>query len=77
MTDCTKMAVDALQARARELIEDRDDTRRRLLEDAYRDAQTERDLAGCVAGARALGHEIDISGASRFLRRKTRRCSNF
>lgn len=62
MTDTTKIAVDRLQARARELIEDRDDVRRRLLEDSYRDAQIERDLTGCIAGARALGHEIDVSG---------------
>jgi len=62
MTDTTNLAVLALQARARELIEDRDDNRHHLLEDAYRDAQIERDLAGCAAGARALGHEIDVSG---------------
>ena len=64
MTDSIKVAIEALQTRARELIEDRDDIRRRLLEDAYRDIQAERDLAGCVAGARALGHEIDISGGT-------------
>lgn len=64
MTDTTKVAVDALQERARELIEERDEVRRRLLEDAYRDALIERDLAGCIAGARALEHEIDVSGGA-------------
>jgi hypothetical protein len=62
MTDTTKVAVDALQAKAKELIEERDDQRRRLLEAAYRDWVIERDLQGCAAGARALGVEIDIGG---------------
>jgi hypothetical protein len=61
MTDSTKIAIDALQSKARELIEDRDETRRRLLEEAARNVQFERDIAGCVAGARALGKEIDVS----------------
>jgi hypothetical protein len=65
MTDsCTKIAIDALQTKARELIEERDETRRRLLAVANRDAQIERDLLGCLAGARALGTEIDISGGA-------------
>jgi len=62
MTDTTQLAVDRLQARAKELIEERDDQRRRVLEAAYRDWVIERDLLGCAAGARALGVEIDLSG---------------
>jgi hypothetical protein len=63
MTDsCNKIAIDALQLRARELIVERDDTRRQLLAVANRDAQIERDIFGCIAGARALGTEIDVSG---------------
>lgn len=59
MNDSVKIAVDALQAKIRELLEDRDATRRKVLEEAYRNVQIERDIAGCVAGARALGFEID------------------
>ncbi len=62
MTDSKKTAIDALQVRARELIEERDTYRRQLLEAAYRDVMIERDLNGCAAGARALGGEIDVSG---------------
>jgi len=62
MTDTTSVAIDALQLRAKELIEERDEQRRKLLEAAYRDWIIERDLQGCAAGARALGAEIDVSG---------------
>jgi hypothetical protein len=62
MTDITKVAIAALQAKARELIVDRDDARRKLLEEAYNDLIIERDLSGCISGARALGAEIDVSG---------------
>src|SRR5258708_4076122 len=62
MTDITKYGIDALQNKAKELIEERDEQRRKLLESAYRDWIIERDLNGCAAGARALGAEIDLSG---------------
>jgi hypothetical protein len=62
MSDSTKVAIEALQTRAKELIMERDEQRRRLLEAAYLDWIIERDLNGCVAGARALGSEIDVSG---------------
>jgi hypothetical protein len=62
MADTTKIAIDALQTKAKDLIEERDDQRRRLLEAAYRDWIIERDLNGCAAGARALGAELDLSG---------------
>jgi len=60
MTDSTKIAIEALQAKARELAEDRAAVRRRLLEEAFQHIIIERDIAGCVAGARALGQEIDV-----------------
>lgn len=61
MTDTAKIAIDTLRAKAQELAEDRDEVRRKLLEAAARNAQIERDLAGCIAGARALGQDIEFS----------------
>lgn len=60
MPDHIKVAVDALHSKAVELIEERHSLRRRLLEDSVRDQQIERDLSGCIAGARALGFELDL-----------------
>lgn len=57
----TKIAIDTLQAKARELVVDRDATRRWILEQAVYHTQLDRDIAGCLAGARALGAEIDVS----------------
>jgi hypothetical protein len=62
LTDKTKLAVQALQERLRELIDERDEIRKRLLEDAAHDQQVERDIGGCIAGARALGYELDHTG---------------
>jgi hypothetical protein len=58
MSDAIKIAVEALQEKATELVEERTTVRRRLLENAMRDQQIERDINGCAAGARALGHEL-------------------
>lgn len=60
MTDAIKMAVETLAARALELTDDRRATRRRLLEEAHRDLEIDKDIAGCMAGIRALGREPDI-----------------
>lgn len=60
MTDTTKIAIDALEAKARELAEDRTEVRRKLLELSFQYNAIERDLTGCVAGAHALGSDISF-----------------
>jgi hypothetical protein len=60
LSDANKIAVDALQQRAIELIAERKNVRRRLLGDSIRDQQIDRDLNGCVAGARALESELTL-----------------
>ena len=61
MSATAKLAIKALSDKASELIEERASLRRRLLEDAARDQQIDRDIAGCMAGAKALGGEIVLS----------------
>jgi hypothetical protein len=60
LSDINQVAVDALQQRALELIAERKTLRRRLLETSARDAQVERDIHGCIAGARALEQELKL-----------------
>jgi len=62
MADSVKIAIQALQTKARELIQERDETRGMLLEGAYDLAQLMRDIDACVSGARVLGRELDLSG---------------
>jgi len=60
LTDSNKIAIEALERRALDLIAERKGLRRRMLEDAARDAEIERDIFGCVSGARALEGEIAL-----------------
>lgn len=60
MTDPIRIAVEALQEKATELVEERVAIRRRMLEDAVRDQEIERDINGCFGGAKALGAEIEV-----------------
>ena len=53
--DETQAAIAALTARAKALRSERIKVGRRLIEDAARDAELERDINGCVAGVKALG----------------------
>ncbi|HXQ16471.1 MAG TPA: hypothetical protein VN814_17775, partial [Caulobacteraceae bacterium] len=47
LTDSNKIAIEALERRALDLIAERKGLRRRMLEDAARDAEIERDIFGC------------------------------
>ena len=58
MTDAAQLAIQALTARAHELRSERVKVGRRLLEDAVRDVELERDINGCVAGVKALGGQL-------------------
>jgi hypothetical protein len=60
MADPTKIAVDALENKALALIREQKEIRRRLLADSLRDVQIERDIVGCVSGARALGYPLEL-----------------
>jgi hypothetical protein len=60
MSDSNKIAVETLGAKAAELLEERTRVRRRLLADAARDVEIDRDVAGCVAGAKALGADLAL-----------------
>ena len=53
--DPIKTAVAALQSKYEELMAERQRVGRRLLEDAIRHQEIQRDLDGCIAGAKALG----------------------
>lgn len=57
MIDPAKIAAETLEKRAKEFLAERVMVRRRLLEDAIKDQQIEKDFAGCLAGMRALGFE--------------------
>jgi hypothetical protein len=64
MADTNKIAIEVLQRRASELVAQRTTIRRRLLEDAALDIQIERAIAGCIAGAAALGTDIEVPPAT-------------
>jgi len=58
MSDTSQIAIQALRGRASALLDERRALRRQLLNGVRRDLEIEVDLQGCVAGARALGGEI-------------------
>ena len=60
MSDPLEIAVNALEEKAKELLNERTSVRRRLLEDAVRDVEIDRDIAGCIAGAQALGFPFNL-----------------
>jgi hypothetical protein len=60
MTDSIHIAIQALQDKSLELRKEKERGRRRLLELALRDQQIDRDVEGCIAGARALGGQVAV-----------------
>lgn len=77
MGDTVKAAIQALEAKALELTQDRIPVRRRLIEDAARDVEIERDIAGCLAGARALGWELELPEGPRLNQVQQAALNNF
>lgn len=58
MPDNIEIAISLLTERARVLRAERVTVGRRLLEAAVKDVELERDVAGCIAGVKALGGEL-------------------
>lgn len=77
MADTVRAAIQALEAKALELIEERDCIRKRLIEDAARDMQIERDINGCVAGARALEFDLELPKAPALSQQQQQALNNF
>ena len=65
VTDADEMAATVLDQKARDLISEREDLRQKLLALIERDEEIGRVVDDCVAGARALGFQIELPGLPR------------